>query len=144
MFYDLVRFTDGFEAVREINVNGQVTRYCDLSGINIGRLYEAPHEIISMVSPSWALLDPIPDPPSQPIPPTRILSKLAYLRLFTQDERIAIRTASDLNPALFDYLEMLKLADEIDLNDTDTVGAVMMLEAAGLIAEGRAAEVLNA
>lgn len=76
-------------------------------------------------------------------PKARIQTKLEYLRLFTQEERIAIRTVAAANPVLEDYLDMLKLAEEINLDDPDTIGAVQMLEAAGLLAEGRAAEVLG-
>lgn len=70
------------------------------------------------------------------------LTKLEYLRKFTAEERIAIRTVAKSNPVLEDYLSMLELADEIDIADTDTVAAVMMLEQGGLLAQGRAAEIL--
>lgn len=76
----------------------------------------------------------------EPLP--RTVTKLAYLRLFSQPERMAIRSAAALSPELADYLAMLELADEINLDDPDTVGAVQMLEGAGLIATGRAAEIL--
>jgi len=74
--------------------------------------------------------------------PQRLVTKLEYLRRFTATERITIRTASKTNAVLEDYLAMLELAQDINLDDTDTVGAVQMLEAAGLIAEGRATEIL--
>ena len=72
----------------------------------------------------------------------RKLTKLQYLRRFTQQERINIRNAAGSSPELYDYLAMLELAEEIDLDDPDTVGAVNMLEMVGLIAAGRADEVL--
>ena len=71
-----------------------------------------------------------------------ILSKLDYLRRFTSDERVTIRQAAKVTPVLEDYLAMLELADEINTGDADTIAAVNMLEQAGLIAPGRAAEVL--
>ena len=70
-------------------------------------------------------------------------TKLEYLRRFTQDERIAIRTAAKQVPALDDYLELLALATEVRSDDPDIVGALTMLEGAGLIAAGRAQEILN-
>ena len=43
---------------------------------------------------------------------------------------------------LADYLQLMELAQEINLDDPDTVAAVQMLEQSGLIAAGRAVEVL--
>ena len=77
-----------------------------------------------------------------PLPEARVLTRRAYLGLFTQQERINIRNAAGSSPELYDYLAMLELAEEIDLDDPDTVGAVNMLEMVGLIAAGRADEVL--
>ena len=75
-----------------------------------------------------------------PVP--RTITKLEYLRRFTTDERVAIRAAAVANPVLDDYLKLMELAQEINLDDPDTVAAVLMLEQVGLIAAGRAAEVL--
>ena len=75
-----------------------------------------------------------------PVP--RTITKLEYLRRFTTAERVAIRAAAVANPVLDDYLNLMELAQEINLDDTDTVAAVQMLEQAWLIAAGRAAEVL--
>lgn len=72
----------------------------------------------------------------------RRVSKVEYLRRFTSDERIAIRQAATVSPVLDDYLEMLKLAEEINLDDADTMAAVNMLEHGGLLSAGRAAEIL--
>jgi hypothetical protein len=87
----------------------------------------------------------VPDAPDPvPVDPeSRLLTKLEYLRLFTQEERIAIKTVAKSNVVLEDYLYMLELAQEISLDDPDTIAAVNMLEAAGLLAAGRAAEVLS-
>ena len=74
--------------------------------------------------------------------PARNVTKLEYLRRFTQDERIAIRTTAASSPVLDDYLKMLELAQDINLDDPDTVAAVQMLEAVGLVGTGRTAEIL--
>lgn len=76
------------------------------------------------------------------VPVPRTITKLEYLRRFTTDERVAIRAAAVANPVLDDYLKLMELAQEINLDDQDTVAAVQMLEQSGLIATGRAAEVL--
>lgn len=73
----------------------------------------------------------------------RAMTKLEYLRRFTVEERVAIRAAAAQNAVLADYLQLMELATEINTGDTDTVAAVTMLEQAGLIAAGRAQEILN-
>ena len=73
----------------------------------------------------------------------RTLTKLEYLRRFTVDERVAIRAAAEQNAVLADYLQLMELAQDINTGDADTIAAVTMLEQAGLIAAGRAQEVLN-
>ena len=75
---------------------------------------------------------------------SRVLTKLEYLRRFTTEERVTIRAAAKSEPVLEDYLAMMELADEINTGDADTIAAVQMLEAVGLIGAGRANEVLNA
>lgn len=73
----------------------------------------------------------------------RIMTKLEFLRRFTAEERVAIRTVAKSNVQIEDYLALLELADEVNTRDSDTRGGVQMLEAAGLLAAGRAAEILN-
>lgn len=84
----------------------------------------------------------IPQPEAVEPPPARTLTKLEYLRRFTTAERVTIRQAAKAEPVLEDYLAMLELAQDINLDDPDTAAAVGMLEQVGLIAAGRAAEVL--
>ena len=69
-------------------------------------------------------------------------TKLEYLRRFTQDERIAIRGAAKAVPELEDYVALLELASEVRSDDPDIIGALQMLEGAGLIGPGRAGEIL--
>ena len=73
----------------------------------------------------------------------RTLTKLEYLRRFTVEERVAIRAAAEQNAVLTDYLQLMELAQDINTSDADTIAAVTMLEQSGLIAEGRAQEILN-
>lgn len=76
-------------------------------------------------------------------PVIRTLTKLEYLRRFTVEERVAIRAAAEQNQVLADYLQLMELAQDINTGDADTIAAVIMLEQAGLIAAGRAQEILN-
>ncbi len=77
------------------------------------------------------------------IPTSYTWTKLEYLRRFTQDERIAIRTAAKTSAVLEDYLQLLELASEVKSDDPDIVAALTMLEAGGLIGSGRAQEIIN-
>jgi len=100
------------------------------------------------LQPGWRLEQIIiaeasPDAP-EPVPTGKVMTKLEYLRRFSQDERIAIRTVAASNPVLADYMALLELAQEVDTNDPDTQAAVQMLESAGLIAAGRGVEILYA
>lgn len=80
--------------------------------------------------------------PETAAPAERTITKVVYLRRFTADERVGVRTAAKTSAVLEDYLSMMELAEEINLDDPDTIAAVQMLESVGLIATGRAAEVL--
>lgn len=70
------------------------------------------------------------------------VSKLEFLNRFTTPERVTIRTAAKASPAVEDYLELLNAAEEVRLTSETTIQGVNALEAAGLIAAGRAAEIL--
>ena len=87
----------------------------------------------------------VPDEPAPPAPPppSFVWTRLEYLRRFTPAERITIRTAAAQSPVLNDYMQLLDLAEEVRSDDPDTIAAVQMLEGAGLIAAGRAAEILG-
>ena len=82
--------------------------------------------------------------PVEPPPPPAVdeLHKVDFLRLFTQAERIAIREAAKVNPLIADYQDMLDAADKPRLSDPDMQNGVPLLEAAGLIGPGRAAQIL--
>jgi hypothetical protein len=72
---------------------------------------------------------------------TRI-SPFDFLSRFTAAERAAIRTAAQTNGTLADYIGMVGAAPVVVLTDTLTTTGVNELEAAGLIAPGRAAQIL--
>lgn len=77
----------------------------------------------------------------------REVSGVSYLRRFTQEERIAIRSAANSSAVLDDYLKLLDATIQqgglVNLDDEDTVKAVNLLEQYGLIANGRSSEILS-
>lgn len=73
-------------------------------------------------------------------PPPPPITQLDFLRRFTTEERIAIRASTDA--VVQDLLHLLGLAQDIRVDDADTIAGVGYLESLGLLAEGRAAEML--
>ena len=84
---------------------------------------------------------PVTPPPPEPLPVDE-LNKIDFLRLFTQAERITIRQAAKVNPQVEDYQDMLNQAVIVRLSDPDIQTGIPALEAAGILAPGRAAQIL--
>jgi len=151
MYYDQVVFADGVAAWREINLQGQVTRYCDDAGNNIGRLHE--QAIITNGSPTppvWALSAPAPEPQPEPPPPApRRLTKLSFVGRLGTDFPV-ILAASKVDVGVEMFVRMLDWATpdpdgtSVDLDDPRVIYALNQLEAGGVIGAGRAAEILGA
>lgn len=78
-------------------------------------------------------------------PPTvrkAILTKLEYMDRFTDAELAGIYTAAKSSVQVEVWLEKFKLATDINIDDPRTIDGLQALEAAGLLAAGRAAEIL--
>jgi len=148
MFYDLVEFFDGVQAVREVDPTGRITRYCTPEGVDIGRLHEQAN-IVGTASPAWALPDPVVEQPAPYVPPARRLTKLAYIGRLGPDF-ISVLVASKVSVEVEAFVRMLDWATpdpdgtSIDLDDPRVIYALNTLEASGVIGVGRAAEILNA
>lgn len=80
---------------------------------------------------------PLPPPPKPPI------SKLEFMSLFTDAELAAIFSAAKTNVAMEVWVEKLKAATQVHLDNPATIAGVKALEAAGLLAKGRAAVILK-
>jgi hypothetical protein len=76
-------------------------------------------------------------------PETRTWNQVEFLRRFTAEERVVIRTLVKTNPYVEDYMLLLNATPVVHSNDKDVVGGLNMLEQGGVIASGRAAEILN-
>lgn len=73
----------------------------------------------------------------------KALSRLEFLRRFTAEERVAIRQASTTDPIIYDFLDLLYQAQEVRADDADTRAGLQYLETKGLLASGRATEILT-
>ena len=98
---------------------------------------------------------PQPVPRQMPEIEPRYVTRLAFRNRFTAAEKVALEMASLDDPAapmtqrqqaamLRVNLEDVKTATFIDLDRQDTRTGVQAMEAAGLLAAGRAAEILDA
>ena len=89
-----------------------------------------------MVIPDGAVLNAPPEPNTK-------ITKFAFKQRLTQSERITIRTAATTNPIVYDFLDIMDSATFIDLSRQDTIDGLNAMEAAGLLDEGRANEILT-
>lgn len=71
------------------------------------------------------------------------LTHLQFLRRFTADERTAITKLRAKQPQINDYFTLLELAKFVNPYDPDVILGVNMLEQSGVIAKGRAGQILN-
>jgi len=75
-------------------------------------------------------------------PPKRVTDIRDFLNLFTPVEREDIFELVTINKQARGFIEYAKAAGSVDLNDAFVITAVNRLETAGVIASGRAVEVL--
>ena len=93
---------------------------------------------------------PVVVAPAPPPPPYygRIITRLAFLRRFTDDEAVAIDLASigaTVQAATLRRAQAkINAAEEIQLENSETRAGVQSLESAGLLAAGRATAILDA
>lgn len=81
---------------------------------------------------------------AEPAKPTqRPITKIAFMERFTDEELAAIYAAAKADVRVEVWMDKLRLASEVDLDDPRTIAGVQALETMGLIGEGRAAEVLS-
>lgn len=84
---------------------------------------------------------PVPEPLPEPVTSTT-MTKLTFLRRFTQAERLAIRAAKASDPIIEDADALMQLAEEIDVTDPDTVQYVGYLATKGYVDTSRVASIL--
>ena len=72
-----------------------------------------------------------------------VITKREFLARFTPDEYVAIKEACVINHTADYYWQLFMVSEEIDLDFSDTIMGVRALEQLGLLAAGRAAEILS-
>lgn len=106
-------------------------------------------EALAQVGPGWQFDGTTwtaPEPVV--IPEDRRITRLAFLNRFTDEEAVAIDLASQGATVQAAYMRRyqakVEAATFIDLADSQTRNGVIALEDGGLLADGRADEILNA
>lgn len=105
-------------------------------------------EALAQVGPGW-LFDGATWTPPEPVvvPEDRRITRLAFMNRFADPEAVAIDLASQGATVQAAYMRRyqakVQAATWIDLDDPDTRNGVIALEDAGLLADGRADEILN-
>ena len=75
--------------------------------------------------------------------PQKVITKLAFMNRFTMEELAAIYTAAKTEVMVEVFLDKLKIAEEVNLADTQTIGGLQALAASGLLTETRVQEILQ-
>ena len=88
---------------------------------------------------SWCSAGNSPTLGTEPEQGARFITKLDFRRRFTLTERVTVDSSSD--PMVRTLLTDLAMAEGINLDDEDVIDGLAYLEAHGLIAQGRAAEI---
>lgn len=73
----------------------------------------------------------------------RIITKREFLKRITPTEYAAIKNATASNGIIDYYWQLFMIAESINLDDPDTIQGINTLEQLGLIASGRALEILS-
>lgn len=152
MYYILIEI-DGYGPAYQVVVNGHVQRYVDLDGVFMFTAVPTGHGSAVVDAnppvPAWHV-EPEPEPDPTPEPPVlRRLTKLAFVGRLGADFA-TILTAAKASVEVELFVKMLDWATpeadgtSIDLDDVRVIYALTTLEAGGLMAEGRAAEILGA
>jgi len=72
-----------------------------------------------------------------------VITKREFLTRITPEEFAIIKGATLVNAVVDYFWQLFMVAEDIDLAHQDTISGVTMMEQAGLLATGRAAEILS-
>lgn len=125
----------------QIDENGVAVAVSELSGeveqANMIRLDAGAGDVLGRrwSGGKWIEVEPEPEV-------SAAITRLEFRERFTPAEKVAIYTAAKQSVELQVWLDDLAAASDVRTDYPATVGGVQALEAAGLIAPGRAAEIL--
>ena len=94
----------------------------------------------------WTRINGVWTAPFIPVPKpvlVSVITPLAFLNRFTDNEAKTIMALAKTDPDVELWWLKYNKAQDIDLNDPQTIAGVTSLETAGIISEGRASEILT-
>lgn len=139
-------------AVYAIISNGVVTNTIDTDSDTAARDFPGAIQIDTL-NPQpgigWTYANGAFTPVAASTPSNPVFSKLAFMRLFTQPELLAIANyptnaslSDQFKQELNAFFQLFQFADNVSVGDPSTISGVELLEQAGLIGTGRAAQIL--
>lgn len=108
----------------------------------MARSKATPSGIVEMTpEEEQEFLDTLPGPP----PPQTVFTTLEFLNRLTAQERADVRTHAGNNPAsdVADWIERVRAATEIDIEDARTAAGLQTVVDAGLLTSDRRDEILT-
>ncbi|GFK94405.1 hypothetical protein NNJEOMEG_02250 [Fundidesulfovibrio magnetotacticus] len=135
------------QPVRLISDHAKAVAACPGFGCYPVLVYEADGAVHVLNGPTtWQqCLDFMNAPWGENAPPvSREMTRLEFLARFTEAELVLLKGLEFSDPNVGLFWEEWRAATAIRTDDARTVNAVQRMEAAGLIAAGRAAEILGA
>lgn len=84
-----------------------------------------------------------PPAPTPPPAPTWTITKVAFVSRFTSAEYVGIVSASNSDPTVQAWYDLLFIANNIDLQDQRTIDGVNFMVSKNLLTSDRANEILN-
>lgn len=72
-----------------------------------------------------------------------VITKREFIGRVSPEEYAAIKTAAETNYIVDYFWQKFLVSEDIDLHHTDTIAGINMMEQAGLLAAGRAMEILS-
>ena len=75
--------------------------------------------------------------------PVFVWDRIDFMRRFTSAERIAAREREGTDPIMADFFDLLRQAPVVRSNDLDVAAGLGYMTAVGILATGRAAEILG-
>lgn len=94
-------------------------------------------DVAAVLAFTWA-------PDAVPVPAPRLLTHEQFIRRFTNAEWEAMTAAARASTAMDAWMRRFTLATVVSLDDPATAAGVQALELAGILANGRADEILGA
>ena len=126
-------------------------RITDAQLIEINRINETqPDQLIAISDGTLFLVQDVRnDPHWEPwhdvlataTPYRKPMRTVDFMRLFTQAERIDIRSSTD--PIIIDFRDLISVTPTVDLDDPDTINGIQYLARGNIIDSERAAEILS-